>query len=766
MPPSDDVDTIGIPELDSAISKIREGDNLAESGERALAAGKYQEAISQLKSVRQSNEGRIREIANKLLKCAYQHGHQLVNKEPVSDVRAVEEICKEINNHEGSDTEAPDAGAKNEQESSHPRTFEDAQKEIAEGNRFRRNNEYDSAIEHYETAKEIINQQPAGIKERTLRTEIDLNLRNARGEKKPEVSPETKKVHREIREQIAKGDRLQREYEYDAAIERYQEANSIINQNLSKYSGGTLETEVDLNIRKARTKKRLAAQRVESLDDEIRQLNTDLLAQHGIEIPYHRAAISSETLDESQGVVYTPPLDLDVIDGITAYYRELRSIERQLASVSNKNGGPTAVTKLLGGILNTRHADVETDPGGERDVVDATQDVLEAYLPLLSRGDSNGTSDLETRLEEVHTDVTAGEYRVDSDYLIQWLTEIRAWAEERVRRVELQSRADDLRSRWSATAGEHLNLDIEVTEHLTASGSGEKSLSEFESEIETAERTVSLASRVRAIRGRHQTATLDRLPEAFGQYLYRDDLSSTRLDRLERTLDVVETAVESHQRYPSYPFDRVVEYVCAELENETPNRETSELITLVENATDVLDFLANLDITHPSVQPDEWQEHIHTGLENVSPEHVRPLASLVDRMGETPWERRHLYHFSWEEFEHLVASIFESQGYDTTVTQATKDEGVDIWARSGGDRIAIQVKQHDTSNRVGRPTLQQLSSTIAKNDADQVIIVTSGEFTETARDYAADFGEEMRLIDGTELIQLLTESDHPPPVTD
>ncbi len=74
-------------------------------------------------------------------------------------------------------------------------------------------------------------------------------------------------------------------------------------------------------------------------------------------------------------------------------------------------------------------------------------------------------------------------------------------------------------------------------------------------------------------------------------------------------------------------------------------------------------------------------------------------------MSETYWERHHLYQFEWAGFEQLVAVVFESNGYETRATQATRDGGVDIWAEHRGNRVAIEVKQFDTGNLVGRPVL-------------------------------------------------------------
>jgi hypothetical protein len=56
-------------------------------------------------------------------------------------------------------------------------------------------------------------------------------------------------------------------------------------------------------------------------------------------------------------------------------------------------------------------------------------------------------------------------------------------------------------------------------------------------------------------------------------------------------------------------------------------------------------------------------------------------------------------------------------------------------------------------------------SHIAKDEATQVV-VTGSTSVETAREYSDNFGQQMRLVDGAELIQRLTEFGQPPPVSE
>jgi hypothetical protein len=561
---------------------------------------------------------------------------------------------------------------------------------------------------------------------------------------------------------------------------------------------------------------------VEELDGAVQEIDHELLARHGFVLPYSRASSDTEQSHESTEVVYTLPRNpnaadsmsdyyreletadrelsttaggtgnpttlikkLDdifdikysstpprlkteraVIDAMSDYYRELETFERQLASVSGETGEPTAVTEQLCSILERRYSYVSPRVKTEQPVVNAAHDILEAYEILVTKNDNDGISELATRLNAVHSDVDADEYGANSEALVAWLNDIQDWTVQRSRRADLEASLADLSERWSETAGALFDLEIDVINQLAGSDSGELPISQIESGLEVVEQVIVLAQMVETVQADHQIPVLDRLPQAVGRYLEEGEINDARLERVEATLNDIRVASEAHRRHPSYPFDRVIEHLCSELETGTLDHEIDDMIDLIVGATDVIDFLDNVDTSHPSVQPEEWRETVHSGLDNVSPEIVRPLMTLVNRIGDTLWERHHLYEFSWEEFEQLVATAFNSKGYETSVTRATSDEGIDVWARTERERIAIQVKQFDKSNRVGRPTLQKLASTIAKGDADQVIVLTSGGFAQTAREYAADFGENMRLIDGMEFVQMLTESDIPPPLSE
>ena len=120
-------------------------------------------------------------------------------------------------------------------------------------------------------------------------------------------------------------------------------------------------------------------------------------------------------------------------------------------------------------------------------------------------------------------------------------------------------------------------------------------------------------------------------------------------------------------------------------------------------------------------------------------------------------------HLSWSQFEDLIAEHYRQRGYRATVVGiATGDGGIDIELLSPrAERILVQCK-HWKSWKVGVRPARELLGTVTSEHAHRGILVTSGQFTEQARQFAAK-NATIELIDGNELAQMLPTRNTPPP---
>lgn len=228
-------------------------------------------------------------------------------------------------------------------------------------------------------------------------------------------------------------------------------------------------------------------------------------------------------------------------------------------------------------------------------------------------------------------------------------------------------------------------------------------------------------------------------------------------------ISVCSDSIETTHTHPDYPFEEtIVALANAGESGEVETSVISDIEEIVTVADDALKQLSSLEYDHPAIDRDSWIESIELALEEQYLPSIAPVSEQLERLSEGLWEEDDLHIYHWQEFETLVGDLYREEGFDVEVTQDSTDLGVDVWAHNKTEHVAIQVKQFQKGGTVGRETLQKLVSTLAKGDADRAVVVTSGEFANTARRYAQDFGDELDLVGSDELIRRLSESSIPP----
>ncbi|GAA0259827.1 restriction endonuclease [Haladaptatus pallidirubidus] len=128
---------------------------------------------------------------------------------------------------------------------------------------------------------------------------------------------------------------------------------------------------------------------------------------------------------------------------------------------------------------------------------------------------------------------------------------------------------------------------------------------------------------------------------------------------------------------------------------------------------------------------------------------------------EPTWDpdhlRRRLQSMDDFDFEHLIADLWEAQGWNAEVEQQSGDAGVDVRVTRSSPynrKSLIQAKRYSDDNPVGGPAIQQYSALKQQEpDTDEAIIVTTGRFTNSAKDRAKDLN--VKIIDGKGLVSLI-----------
>jgi HJR/Mrr/RecB family endonuclease len=94
------------------------------------------------------------------------------------------------------------------------------------------------------------------------------------------------------------------------------------------------------------------------------------------------------------------------------------------------------------------------------------------------------------------------------------------------------------------------------------------------------------------------------------------------------------------------------------------------------------------------------------------------------------------------EYEQLVADSLADFGWQTRLTKASGDQGIDVIAEMRGRRVVIQCKRYSSS--IGNSAVQEAFAGKSFENADYAAVVTNAEFTRSAR----------RLADATHVILL------------
>jgi restriction system protein len=131
------------------------------------------------------------------------------------------------------------------------------------------------------------------------------------------------------------------------------------------------------------------------------------------------------------------------------------------------------------------------------------------------------------------------------------------------------------------------------------------------------------------------------------------------------------------------------------------------------------------------------------------------LTSITPPGGNT------LASISWREFELLVGEALRRQGFAVQETGGSgPDGGVDLIARKDGEKYLVQCKQW-RSMQVGVPVVRELYGAMAAEGAVGGFVITSGQFSKPARDFAS--GRNVQLIDGAALNQWIALTRKPAP---
>lgn len=187
--------------------------------------------------------------------------------------------------------------------------------------------------------------------------------------------------------------------------------------------------------------------------------------------------------------------------------------------------------------------------------------------------------------------------------------------------------------------------------------------------------------------------------------------------------------------------------------------------SVLKSVEEVRKFITEVDTTHTSVNTENWEETIRESIQTSDPNVLNKIEDQIQQLSGGIWKKKHLFQYSWQDFEYLIADLWAAKGYRTNVGKQVADMGIDVEAVSTSEKIAIQAKQYSESNKVGASVIRNTAGLLPRG-YNRVVVVTSSSFTAPAIKESLTYRQnQMQLLNGSELISELNTSNLAPPST-
>ena len=145
-------------------------------------------------------------------------------------------------------------------------------------------------------------------------------------------------------------------------------------------------------------------------------------------------------------------------------------------------------------------------------------------------------------------------------------------------------------------------------------------------------------------------------------------------------------------------------------------------------------------------------------LDYAYPEYTR-VEQMIMGIAQNP---EMIYNISTREFEEVIEQVLKDQGFETTLTQQTRDDGRDIIAikYEMGKPVVfyIECKRYGRQNSVGVSIVRSLYGVQSADQINKSILVTTGHVTSGVRKFVEKQNTMMSVIDVNEIYELIQQS--------
>ncbi len=147
-----------------------------------------------------------------------------------------------------------------------------------------------------------------------------------------------------------------------------------------------------------------------------------------------------------------------------------------------------------------------------------------------------------------------------------------------------------------------------------------------------------------------------------------------------------------------------------------------------------------------------------SALNSFKDRRILKSVSVTESGNKSRSNPRSIDSLNWREFERLLCEAFRRIGFQVEdLGGQGADGGIDLILHQQGKRYLVQCKQWRKQS-VGVKVVREMFGVLHHENAAGVIIVTSGQFTKAAEDFAE--GKSVKLIEGKQLAEMIAKVQH------
>lgn len=337
---------------------------------------------------------------------------------------------------------------------------------------------------------------------------------------------------------------------------------------------------------------------------------------------------------------------------------------------------------------------------------------------------------------------------------------------------ELLDKATKISSEYQEISGELDGIEDATNDARRAIKAGRQDIGEIHQRLARYQRKISLVKQKESLLERIQYSHQhDSIPQYVANRLMGigidEDLSESDLERSERLLDITRNTIDMEESRSEVRTELIWEKLFGGDKEDGSYRDDHEsslehLLEITQLGLRILSFINHNEPEYTGISNQELIGEINSTIDDENINRLNGRVEQLENIEDRIWTVERVQSLEWVEFENVIGKLWQNLGYKTSITQQSADEGIDVVAVNDTERIAIQAKRYAANNKVGNRTVRNTAGVLPRN-FDKVVVATTSLFTQPALDEARKYGNQVELIDGVQLVEMLNKSDLVPP---